>query len=238
MALNLLALKAIHVLTGDRRLRVILNKRFPARDLALSGALLNIFHTVIAINKLCLEGLDTQARILVRTLDERLMQVPVLFSTPENYKQWHAAQTPEESKSMHYKIFAKKKSLLNSYQEIEKTLFGGQRDEETYRWRLDNESYYSMAVHGSASAVLIGSFAFDFESEKVSPNILGRASAASISTLHHCRFQLIWFLIILEKLLKRYHNWTPDSTIEIDAQYAACVSIAKATIPEWWSERA
>jgi hypothetical protein len=238
MAINLLALKCMHALAHDNRLRVILSEKFPARDINLSGALLNICHTSIAINKLCLEGLDTQARILVRTLDERLMQIPILFSTEQNYREWHAAQTPEESKSAHYRVFAKKKSLIKKYQEIERELFGNEKDEESYKWHLENESFYSMAVHGASNAVLIGSFSFDFESEKVFPNILGRASSASVQTLRHCRFQILWFLLMLERLLEKFHEWTPDLSQDLDSQYAACISIAKATVPEWWSERA
>lgn len=215
----------------------ILISGFPAKDINLGNCLINIINTAISINKLCQEGLDTQARVLVRTLDERLLQTPILFSNAEDYQKWHEAETDSDSKQVHYELFSKKQKLYKKYAILESICFNTSNDgNEATLWRKENEEYYSMAVHGSSAAVQIGSWAFDFDSDNVRPNIFDSPSSASVSTLQHIRFELFWFILLFQEILKKFHNWEPNPKNEWDRIFMACnkgvVDAAREWLPE------
>ena len=222
---------------ADGRQKRILLLDFPANDVNLGNCLLNIANTAIAINKLCLEGLDTQARALVRTLDERLLQTPVLFASADDYKRWHEAQSPEESKSAHYDVFARKKKLHKRHAELETICFGDASQADVIAWRQANEDFYSMAIHGACSAVQVGSWAFDYESETVRPNFFGTPSSASIGTLKHTRFQLFWFVLLFPVVLEKFHNWRPDEKDSWQQMYMACSEGILKTAHEWLQQK-
>ncbi len=218
--------------TSEKRNKILLSD-FPAKDINLGNCLLNISNTTVAINKLCLEGLDTQARVLVRTLDERLIQTPILFASKDDYEKWHKAESPEESKFAHYHIFAKKKKLYKRYDEIVAICLGKQSSEVKNRYRQENEYFYSMAVHGASAAVQVGSWAFDYDSKLVRPNILGSPSSASISTLSHIRLQLFLFMLLFPTILEKFHNWRPNISNDWHKLYMACYEGILGTAHEW-----
>ncbi|AKR42052.1 hypothetical protein [Methylophilus sp. TWE2] len=233
ICLTSLAITCLESWQEQKKRRKIVMEDFPANDMNLGGCLLNIANTAMAINKLCLEGLDTQARVLVRTLDERLMQTPILFASKEDYKEWHKAESPEDSKSAHYRVFARKKRLYKRHAELESICLGTEVSSELHAWKQENEDFYSMAVHGASSAVQIGSWAFDFGSEGMRPNLFGTASAASIGTLKHTRFQLFWFMILFPAVLEKFHTWKPDVKDHWQKMYMVSKECIFGSAHEW-----
>ena len=95
--LEIAAIGALAVATTSFQSRTnqVLHATFPAKDIHLSMSLTNITNTVLAILKLVVNGFDTQARALVRMLDERIYQSTLLYSAPQDFELWHEAQSDE-----------------------------------------------------------------------------------------------------------------------------------------------
>src|SRR5262245_17619178 len=85
--------------------------------------------------------------------------------------------------------------LQKKTMEIEKKFLGqGFDHDHMEKWRKKQNDSFSMAVHGSVAAVMVGSWAFSFDSDQVSfPNVFGRASEASNRSVGHLLFQLFYF---------------------------------------------
>ncbi len=213
----------------------ILHKEFSGSDIHLCGFLTNICNTAVSAIKLVKQGFDTQARILVRTLDERMYQCLVLFFSSEDYNHWDNAEDQDEAKQAHYSLFGKKNRLLKKVQKIEDKYLGLSNNVANLSgWRKEMDGFYSMAVHGSSAAVLIGSASFSFEDDSTTfPNIFGAPSSASGSTLSHIIFQMYLFLALLPEVLEDIHEWQPNVEDYFERVYMATNKIAIVNIAHW-----
>lgn len=201
----------------------VLSKEFAAKDLFLSTWLTNIANTGRSIVRLCEDGFDTQAKMLVRALHERTRQAVILFYSDEDFEKWHDPDSTDNGRSVHYDLFSKKDRLNKRYHIIERSLANSRSeyDHELVNYRRSSDAFFSESVHGSGASVLLGSFAFEHNSESVNPATFGRASSASISTLSHTSFDLLYFLLVFDALLKDIHNWVPDKSCSFTLGYEA-----------------
>lgn len=155
---------------------------------------------------MCLGGFDTQARSLVRTLDERTSQSLILFSSAKDYEQWKNA---DSSRQAHYEIFSKKKSLFKKNRKLDdKYLKLSEKDHVRLRAiREEDEEYYSDNIHGANTSVIVGSIAYPFEDEGLFISaIFGRASSCSYQTLHHLIGQIAYFSYMINAILNDLHQ--------------------------------
>lgn len=217
----------------------ILNTSFPANGNNLCGFLANISNTAQSALILILKGFDTQARILLRTLDERILQAIVLFNSEQDYETWHAGETESDAKSAHYQLFSKKGRLHRKIKAIEKAMLGSEFDaEQIQRWRQEQSDSFSMAVHGSMAAVMVGSWAFSLDDEEkvVFPNVFGHASSASRRSFSHLLFQLFYFNSLFLGLLRSVHDWVPDESNEMQREFLALHGLAISATLKWHRE--
>jgi hypothetical protein len=216
----------------------ILGKDFPANDSNLCGFLANISNTAQAALLLVINGLDTQARVLLRTLDERIYQAIILFHSAQDYKIWHAGESSDDARSAHYQLFSRKGRLQKKLRAIEEEYLSSEGDlNELVEWRKEQDEFYSMAVHGSMAAVMVGSWAFAFEGGNVTfPNVFGRASSASTSTLRHLLFQLHHFNFLFPAVLKDVHGWEASKDDDMELAYLAFSALAHNLSLSWIAE--
>ncbi len=199
---------ALGTLNNVEKENEVLAKDFPATDMWLSSHLTNIVNTALSIKDLCLNGFDTQARALVRTLDERIYQALILFSSAEDYRGWKNA---DSSKQAYYEIFSKKKSLLNKITRLENKYLTLSESNHVYLRSLREESdeYYSDCIHGAHVSVIAGALAYPFGNIEEGPFIsalFGRASSCSFQTLNHMIGQLAYFSHMLNVILIDMHS--------------------------------
>lgn len=222
----------------ERLTNIVLRQDFSAKDTFLYAGLANIVNTSISIVDLSMNGFDSQARMLLRSLDEYALKIPVLFSCADDFNAWHQAQEMDVSKQAHYELFAKKQALFKKYQKLEKECFSEAHFTEIEDLKYSHD-FYSMFVHGASIASSIGAYAFDFEKDNVLPNIFGRASIGSISTLQSTLSILLRFSMLIRIVLLRFHNWNPKPTNESDEfllMYLACFDGVVQMSREFFSE--
>lgn len=209
---------------------IILKKGF--YDIHLRSFISDVCNTSSAIITLIKQGYDTQSRILARTLDERIYQCLILFTSIEDYEVWRKAESNEDAKNAHYNLFSKKNRLLKKVRELDrKYLKDDDNDNETQLWRKESGDYYSLAVHGSSASVIVGSFSFSFDGTQARPNIFGCPSSASKGVLKHVIYQLTHFLALLQRILYDEHKWVPDISNDLDKLCMASYEVAtKASI--------
>lgn len=214
----------------------ILQPDFPAKDIHLAGSLTNIVNTALAILRLALDGLDTQARVLVRTLNERIFQVLLLYSSAADFEEWQKAQDQLDTKQAWYQLFSRKRRLRRRLRELERALDFDLGDaHET--WRDGADADYSAAVHGGSVPVQVGSWAFDYDTGHLTPALYGRASAAAKPTLAHTRWQLFYFILLFSRVLERVHHWKPQLSDPMIAYHVgfrqALIASAHHWVDEW-----
>lgn len=235
--LNTLVIALLSIISRDSEdEKPILNKSFPANGSQLCSFLANIANTSQSALILILKGFDTQARILLRTLDERILQAIVLFNSEQDYKTWHAGESESDAKAAHYQLFSKKGRLQKKIKALEKEMLGSEFDaEQIERWRQEQNESFSMAVHGSMASVMVGSWAFTLDDEEkiVFPNVFGHASSASRRSLSHLLFQLFYFNTFFLGLLRSVHDWAPDESNEMQREYLAMHGLAISATLKW-----
>lgn len=156
----------------------ILKKDYVAKDLYLANWLINISNTCLAIIRLCSEGFDMQARMLVRCLHERVRQAIILFYSGEDYEIWHSVFDDVDSKQAYYTLFSRKGRINKRYLEIANNLGFKFTVEEVDEWDTDNV-YFSSAIHAGKDSIALGSFGFHYDKDLVCPAVFGKASATS-----------------------------------------------------------
>lgn len=210
----------------------ILSVTFPGKDIHLGGSLTNIINTSLAIVKLASDGLEAQTRVLARTLDERIYQTMLLYSSPSDFAVWQEAQTDAQARAAWYSLFSRKQRRRKRLRQLEQAL-GLDLGEPHELWRDNAESLYSTAVHGGNVPVVLGAFGFAFDSDAVSVGLFGHASAAAKPTLAHIGFQLLYFVSALSRVLKLIHNWEPDISDPMFAYHVAFRDALFALAPQW-----
>ncbi len=214
----------------------ILKSNFSARDIHLCGFLTNICNTASAALSLIKKGYDTQSRVLVRSMEERIYQCIVLFACSEDYAEWDRAEKMVDAKATHYKLFAKKGRLLNKMRVLEKKYLKVSDHDNTLKaWRKENQAYYSMAVHGSNTAVMVGSSSGSLHDDELVcfPNLFGVVSNYSEATLEHIISLLHTLLMMLPKILADVHQWTPKCETDFERLYVASLGLACKFVGDW-----
>jgi hypothetical protein len=196
----------------------ILREDYPANDYQLSAHLIEISNTQTSILQLCSNGFDLQARILLRNLEERLMQIIILFTHEHDFTNWSSAQESEESKTTYYDIFTKKGSLFKKYGVIEKEILQGfgvnsNREQELNlrAFRKERSDNLSMSVHGASAEVYLRSFNLsNNDIEEVIPSLVGVNISYSLEIVSETFTSMWYFLKLFRLLLFKYHNWEQD----------------------------
>lgn len=239
--LNIVVIALLSIISRDTEdEKPILNESFPANGSNLCGFLANISNTAQSALILILKGFDTQARILLRTLDERILQAIVLFNSEQDYEAWHAGESESDAKTAHYQLFSKKGRLQKKIKALENEMLGSEFDsEQVQRWRQEQNDSFSMAVHGSMAAVMVGSWAFSLHDEEkvVFPNVFGRASSASRTSFSHLLFQLFYFNALFVGLLRSVHDWVPDESNEMQRAFLALHGLAISATLKWHKDQ-
>ncbi|MBV1929542.1 MAG: hypothetical protein KUG81_08540 [Gammaproteobacteria bacterium] len=215
----------------------ILRSDHPANDIQLMSHLINIANTENAIYKLCRLGFDSQARILLRDLDERLMQVVVLFSNSEDFEKWQIAEGVAESKQAHYEVFSRKNALLKKYGKIEQDILGyGSGELEAREFRKEELEKLSMSVHGASDEIAMSAWRESSESDRedrMVPNLLGGFSLRSCGTVLETFFRVWYFLKLFRLVLIKHHNWEQDFSDHNILAFEFYRFVSHKIISEW-----
>lgn len=191
---------------NQRNENILLSSTYPSSDWKFHAHLTDLINTFISIKELCIHGFDTQARSLVRVLDERIYQNLILFSSSEGYKKWAEA---ESSKQAHYELFSKKKFIFKKIKALEEKYLNQKNTQEALIIRKENEEYYSDSIHGASISIYAGSVAYPFGNLDDGPfasTLYGRASSCSYQTLHHSIGQMAYFVIMIGAILEDVHS--------------------------------
>jgi len=199
--------------------------------------LIDIANTENSIYKLCRLGFDSQARILLRNLDERLMQTVVLFSNGDDFNKWQVARDETESKQAHYEIFSKKGSLLKKHGKIEQDIFDYKSGEmEVRQIRKTESEKLSMHTHGASNSILSSAWRAIPDSENETryiPNFLGGFSYNSDETVSETFWRVWYFLKTFRLVLFKYHNWKQDVSNENILAFEFYRFISHELMSEW-----
>lgn len=205
----------------------LFDSSFPANNTHLIGNLTFIANTGICVSRLCQEGFDTQARILLRSLSESIYQTLIVFSSAEDFEQHLKAETPEESKVVWYQLFAKRR-LYKKLAQVELQVgFPREYTQPMIQWRENNEKFYSQSVHHASVAAYIGAWASSFDSDRWEPALLGNASAASRSTMSVLNHEMLYFVLLMHKVLVKFHQWKPSVRSELTYYYLATLAVVR-----------
>ena len=210
---------ALSTMTNKTKNNTVLKKDYPATDWFLHCHITNIVNTLLSIKYLCINGFDTQARSLVRTLDERIYQTLILFSSSDDYELWHKTDDP---KFAHFKLFSRKKAILKKVSRLDTEYLSNINFEILMSLRKESGEFYSDSIHGSAVNILAGSVAYpfsDLDDGQFIPALFGRASSCTFQTLHYVIGQTAYFSYMLHKILTDYHSWEVDSNDEYQNIY-------------------
>lgn len=207
----------------------IIDKEFPATDMWFSNHLTNLVNTILSARDLCVNGFDTQARSLVRMIDERIHQILILFSSPNDYKTW---KETEDSAFAHFSLFSKKRSILKKMKRLDEKYLPEIDHLLVKKMREEDERYYSESIHGANVSTIVGSYAYPFgpfDDGTFITTTFGRASSCSFQTLHHIIGKCSYFSFMLYMLLKDVHSL---DKIENDEDANNFLEIFKNSIDE------
>jgi hypothetical protein len=197
---------AFFTMANQRNENILLSSTYPSSDWKFHAHLTDLINTFISIKELCLNGFDTQARSLVRVLDERIYQNLILFSSPEDYRVWADG---ESSKQAHFELFSKKKSIFKKIRALDEKYLDQKNAQEALAIRKEYEEYYSDSIHGASLSIYAGSLAYPFGNLDDGPfvsTLYGRASSCSYQTLHHTIGQMAYFVIMIGAILEDVHS--------------------------------
>jgi hypothetical protein len=197
---------AFFTMANQRNENILLSSTYPSSDWKFHAHLTDLINTFISIKELCLNGFDTQARSLVRVLDERIYQNLILFSSPEDYRVWADG---ESSKQAHFELFSKKKSIFKKIRALDEKYLNQKNAQEALAIRKEYEEYYSDSIHEASLSIYAGSLAYPFGNLDDGPfvsTLYGRASSCSYQTLHHTIGQMAYFVIMIGAILEDVHS--------------------------------
>jgi hypothetical protein len=155
----------------------------PNPDLIVMSQLRQIANHGLAALRLIEDGLDNPARVVVRTLLELSLQLIAFSCDRKALTQYATARTPEEIKTLWYKLL-RSKQLLKQIEAIDNET-AMPRSLNTFlveRWEKLYERY-SQAVHPSLLALTVGSVGRRFETEIYESVLFGKAVEASRETV-------------------------------------------------------
>lgn len=198
----------------------IIARDFPANDFQLACLLTRVINTSICIIQLIRDGFNTQARILVRSLDESLYQTLILLSDPGDYAAYHKVEDAGDTKRVWYELFGGKKRLFRKLAALERRLgMSEAAAAEFMSWREERMEYFGEVIHNGVISTSWGSLAHDFEEDQMHLAILGHACPSGRMTLEHLITQLFHFCRTLHELLLKIHHWVPNQREKYVVKY-------------------
>jgi hypothetical protein len=155
----------------------------------------------LAIRNLTIEGLDTPARVLLRSFTETLLLCLATLDDHELGHSFAAAQSPEEvisfwhktvsPKKLHQRVMAIERSFGVAHSpsgEVEETL------NKASQWRKDNHEILSEAVHPSYLTAFLTCLAPTMQDpDTLEPAFLGKATVSSKLTISYAAMTLWYF---------------------------------------------
>lgn len=160
-------------------------------------------NTAIGIRSLVIQGLEPQARVLLRSFLEATHQTLVLFFDTETRKRYYKGWDNESSKNAYFEAFAKKGRLQKTLQHIENlasanlTIDGQQQLQE----RINVLEFYSQATHASFRHVLLSGLQ-PTDGGDFADTIFGFPSISSDNTLLNCAHEIAYFSILFDYIVK------------------------------------
>ena len=141
----------------------IISHDFPANDFQLACLLTRVINTAICVIQLVRDGFNTQARILVRSLDESLYQTLILLSDAGDYSAYHKVEHVGDTKRIWYELFGGKKRLFRKLAALERRLgMSETAAAEFLSWREERMEYFGEVIHNGAISTSWESLAKDF----------------------------------------------------------------------------
>ena len=202
----LLGSLAFFTMENKSKKNILLSDTYPATDWQFHAHVTDLINTLLSIKELCVDGFDTQARALVRVLDERIYQALILFSSAKDYQIWKNA---EDTKQAYYDLFSKKKSKYKKLLHLDQKYLETTKSDELIALRAENDKYYSDTIHGANTSIYAGAVAYPFGDLNEGPfvsAIYGRASSCSYQTLHHSIGQMSYFVLMIGAILEDIHS--------------------------------
>lgn len=175
----------------------------PLNFLFVSNHLAWLCNTAIGIRSLVFQGLEPQARVLMRSFVEATYQTLILFNDTEAYTTYLKGMNNEKSKEVHYELFSKRNRLHKRIQALEDELKDSYEDsrEAQYKQRINMLEHYSQATHSSSLHILTSSFQPD-DKDNLQSTILGKVTAESENTLLNCSHEIIYFSILFDHVVR------------------------------------
>lgn len=179
----------------------------------LQKLLSQIVNYSLAIVRLVEDGLDNPASCVLRALNELCCQFLVLSSERATLKAYAQLRKPEEAKQVWYELFAKKRKLSKSIENLEARIGIPTELISVLRaYREDTSILHSEAVHHSFSSTVLRAYAVDLETEdNLHFALLGRATRASETTLNTLNTILMYTSLMFLNILIKIHGFKPQS---------------------------
>jgi hypothetical protein len=208
----------------------------PDPNFILSQGLVQVVNNAIAVVRLSRDGLDSQARALVRVTGELTWQLAVLFSSPKLLHIYAAAQTEDEENRVWWNLFGRGR-LLKRMRELDGLVGLPQHvSAALHRYRRGHQRYYSNAVHPSVLVVGLGSHSRSFHGRGFRWALfggVGRGSPATVGAMIETLFLASTILpAVFDKFgsvdrLQRRAEWKDFHEIA-DTAYALRVEVYRS----------
>ncbi len=160
-------------------------------------------NTAIGIRSLVIQGLEPQARVLLRSFLEATHQTLVLFFEKESRDLYYTGWDNPSSKRAYFETFSKKGRLQKKLKKIEglaseNLTYDGQQQLQE---RVDALEHYSQATHASFRHILLSGL-HPTDGETFADTIMGYPSSSSDNTLLNCSHEIAYFAYLFDYIVK------------------------------------
>lgn len=192
----------------------------PDPNLILQSQLIQIANYSYSIIELCMQGLDSPARSLIRVLSELIHQTLITMSSKEDMTTFVNAREEDATKTW-YELFSTKKIKKKMSLIDHKLGFDSELINEMKQMRKRNLTFYSENVHHSYAATTIGARASRYKQNDYPLCFLGGENSMVQSTLRTLNDEiwlfLTYFFVIQNKLLQRTPQNLNDKSLWLEA---------------------
>lgn len=183
----------------------------PNANFILQSMLIQLSNYALATVELIEKGLDTPARAVLRTTAELSYQMLCLIADREAFRSYTQATEETQSKSTWYSLFAqdrihKRLAKIERQMGLPESLVLEMRE-----LRMENVEFFSHAVHHSYLSVMVGSRAWDFESNTCGSGLFGGVNSASTPTVEHLLYTLYYFIIAFFGVFDKIYRIKPKN---------------------------
>ncbi len=188
------------------------SKSSPNPNIILQALVSQLTNFSIAIVNLVEQGLDNQARSLVRTVIELSWQIIIISTYKKDFIEYAKLDVDDsdEATQAWFKLFGHGR-MYKKLIEIDKLL--GFNEEMTIKNKELREmlySFFSQSIHHSKFAVFEGSWPLNLKKEKRIFSILGAASHSSHLTIGYLNIALWYFHRLFYCIIFNLHRLKPN----------------------------